>query len=251
METTNYFERPEISNSDLKLIKKSIHHYLYYKQNPTEPTPAMELGTAIHSYFLEPQKFENEYAITDILDKRTKEYKAFYKANKDKKIITSEFIELVNNINSNMPPTIKELMTDEHNEFECALIFDYSDIQCRAKLDIVNHKKRLIIDLKTCDSVENLTKRIFDFEYYRQSKFYQLAVKNALNLDYDFQFIFVETKPPFGTKLVEIDYDYSEIALTEIDDLLLKYKEYQFNPSAYKFPYSEKLETISKPYWIK
>ena len=46
----------------------------------------------------------------------------------------------------------------------------------------------------------------------------------------------------------EPNYDYAK---REINELLFTYEEYLLNPSAYKYPYSNKLEIISLPYWIK
>lgn len=251
MEQTNYFERSEISNSDLTQIKKSIQHYLKYKQNPKKPTPAMELGTAIHTYFLENGQFYKNYTIADFEDKRCKAYKDFAKENEDKQILMKSDYDIIKNIESNMPNNIKELINDSNNTFEYAIIFDYNNIECRAKLDIINHGKRLIIDLKTCDSALEIEKRIMNFEYYRQAKFYQIAMKQTTGYDYDFYFIFLETVEPFGTKLIKLDDSYLDYAKREINELLFTYEEYLLNPSAYKYPYSNKLEIISLPYWIK
>lgn len=251
MEQTNYFERPEISNSDLKEIKKSIQHYLKYKQNPKKPTPAMEFGTAVHTYFLENDLFRKNYMVSELVDKRTKEYKNFVKENPTCIILSQEDFDKILNIESNMPNNIKELINDTNNTFEQAIIFDYNNIECRAKLDIINHEKRLIIDLKTCNSAIDIHKTIMNFEYYRQSKFYQIAMKQTTGYDYDFYFIFLETEEPFGSRLIKLDDNYLDYAKREIDELLFTYEEYLLNPSAYKYPYSNKLEIISLPYWFK
>jgi len=52
---------PALNISRLKLLQKSPLHYHYETQHPSEPTPAMVLGTATHCAVLEPERFCRDY----------------------------------------------------------------------------------------------------------------------------------------------------------------------------------------------
>lgn len=62
---TDYYQRPEISNSDLtKFSEEGAASLREYKAKHlgSEPTPFMDLGTKVHSYILEPNQFKEQYA---------------------------------------------------------------------------------------------------------------------------------------------------------------------------------------------
>lgn len=79
-----YHAGPGISKSGLDLIARSPLHYwqryLNPDREPVEPTPAMALGTAIHTAILEPDTFADVYAIAPKVDRRTKDGKASWEA---------------------------------------------------------------------------------------------------------------------------------------------------------------------------
>ena len=57
----DYHAHPAISKSGLDLISRSPAHYRY--RAPKEPSRAMEIGTAIHTALLEPDRYAAEYVI--------------------------------------------------------------------------------------------------------------------------------------------------------------------------------------------
>ena len=50
-----YHSGEAISHSGIVQLLKSPEHYLQYKTGSVEPTPAMEFGSAFHSFILEPE----------------------------------------------------------------------------------------------------------------------------------------------------------------------------------------------------
>lgn len=63
MADEEYFAHPAVSNSDLKKLARSPAHFKEYKENPPDPSPAMEAGSALHCAILEPNEFMNRYAV--------------------------------------------------------------------------------------------------------------------------------------------------------------------------------------------
>ena len=71
-----YFAAPRASNSLLSELKKSPAHLQHALAHPSEPTPAMRLGTAFHVATLEPRNFDESWVRGSELSGRTKEGKA-------------------------------------------------------------------------------------------------------------------------------------------------------------------------------
>ncbi|MFA6120877.1 MAG: PD-(D/E)XK nuclease-like domain-containing protein [Sideroxydans sp.] len=61
----DYHAGEEISHSGIVKLLKSPEHYLQYKSGEDEPTPAMEFGSAFHSFILEPELFAAVYSVVD------------------------------------------------------------------------------------------------------------------------------------------------------------------------------------------
>lgn len=94
-----YHSGPGISKSHLdKIASASPKHYWHHYLNPDrerdEPTPALVLGSAVHSIILEPDLFTGEYVANPGIDRRSNagkaEYAAFIAENAGKTILTDD-----------------------------------------------------------------------------------------------------------------------------------------------------------------
>jgi hypothetical protein len=65
-----------VSGSVLEMFEKSAAHARWEMLHPSEPTKALDLGSAIHCSIFEPGRFGSEYAVAPKVDKRYKEGKA-------------------------------------------------------------------------------------------------------------------------------------------------------------------------------
>jgi len=61
MSAKDYFALPYFSRSAAQIVRFSGKQFEHSLKNPVEETPAMALGTAIHSMFLEPEDFSKTY----------------------------------------------------------------------------------------------------------------------------------------------------------------------------------------------
>jgi len=231
----DYYNHYAISNSDLGEIKKSIWHYLNKKDKLT--TEAMTFGKAFHSLILEPEKFNAEYGMLGNCDLRTKigkEYKKEFEGNnKDKTIISNESYNLILKMQNELVSSqlYREYLVSENCEVEKDIYFEYRGIDCRAKLDYINHDKKVIIDLKTIKECSDITQveRIIKYNYCRQAAFYKLAMK-SLGFDYKFMFVFVEKETPNFNLFVECSEETIAYGEYEYNSLITKYLEYIDNP---------------------
>jgi len=205
MDKIDYYDRKEVSNSDIQLLLTSPLHYL--KKQKRKTTPAMEFGTNFHSYFLEPEKFANQTIITD-LDLTTKDGKKV-KAEaleSGKRIIKQdEFNKIVEMRNSLIAHPLSFIFNG-NIEVETEIYFNWDGIDCRSKLDLINNDIETIVDLKTiadCSKAENSVK----YDYTTQGVFYEKAVYEETGKHYDFVFAFVEKESPFGVKFITVSND--------------------------------------------
>jgi len=74
MPSQEYFDLPYFSRSAAQMVRFSGKEFEHSLKNSVKETPAMALGTAIHSMFLEPEDFKNTYvkapSFLDYADKK-------------------------------------------------------------------------------------------------------------------------------------------------------------------------------------
>ena len=92
----NYYQDTDyVSNSMLNnLTGKSPEYFRFAMDNPQPSTPAMKFGSALHMNVLQPEEFNNNYAVAPKFDKRTKQgkidYAEFVKSNIKLAILSGE-----------------------------------------------------------------------------------------------------------------------------------------------------------------
>jgi hypothetical protein len=182
-----YRSREGISSSELKKIMKSPAHYKYYKENPTEDTPALLFGRAAHKYILETYDFYNEFAVAPNCDRRTKEGKEiwakFVAESEGKDVITQEQFEVIDAMRNVMlaTPFVSKLINGEH-EISYFWTDEDTGLKCKVRPDSINHKLKVIVDYKTCDNAEteHFMKQAIRLGYDLQASYYLDGVKASL-----------------------------------------------------------------------
>ena len=247
---SEYFSLKSISNSDLKLIEKSISHFL--NKNQHEDTSSMGFGRALHSYVLEEDKFHQTYIVApEGMDRRTKEGKSVYQTmiESGREIITApEWMEL-NQLRDNLRahPIAKNILKGA--ECEGAITGVIDNVEMRAKIDLLNNG--YVIDLKSCQdaSASEFARSVGKYNYYQQASIYlELCRQNDLQAT-GFLFIAVERGArQHGVACYSLDQPSIDIGIARAKKSLAKYKDYLVNPDKY-VGYSDKIETIGAPNW--
>ena len=80
-------KKNRLSYSALCAFKKSPNHLLKYWEGKTKVTDAMQFGSIIHKLLLEPESFNDDYAIFTGARRAGKDWQEFKAANEDKQII--------------------------------------------------------------------------------------------------------------------------------------------------------------------
>lgn len=147
-----YLQIDAVSASLLKTIRASSQKDAAC---PVAETDAMRLGTAIHTAFLEPRRYKEDYRIAPKIDRRTKagkqEHEAFLNASAGKIVITAEQASLVNNCVEALRENevSKVLFADGHPEVTLLWTDEQTGLPCKARADWVSKSHNIILDLKS------------------------------------------------------------------------------------------------------
>lgn len=213
LEDKAYRQADGISQSELKPMLISPAHYKQAKEEITEETDAMRLGTATHLAAFQLEHFHNEVVMSPKFDKRTKDGKAgwerFQHENAGKLCLSEDdyskcigMSEAVRSI-----PLFRTLT--QYGSPEVSIFADYDPVtKVKGRLDWFNDTANFVLDLKTLGKEANeynIKNAIKDRGYDFQAAYY-MQLLNAVYPDkvFRFIFVFVESSAPHGVRFVEI-----------------------------------------------
>ena len=237
MTNQEYHNRPEISNSDLLLIKKSPFYFKNkhkFKQN----TDAFTFGSALHTLVLEPEMFDKEYMVHDF-NKRKKEDKEKYQEilNNDIKIVNTKEYDILKKMSDKIlnDDICKQFLKNGKAEESYFSKLEDVDVKCRP--DYFNKKNKTIIDLKTTTdaSLNGFMLSASKFNYHIQASFY-IDLMNSLDYDIqNFLFIAIEKTEPFSVGLHQYDSVSLDRGREQYKQLLDIYKWCKKNNNFYEY----------------
>lgn len=255
MSNADYHASPAISKSGLDLIAKSPAHYIHAKQQPHEPTEAMIIGSAFHDAVLLPDTFNDNYAVSEKFDRRTKAGKEaaaqFDADNKGKLILNIDQVgdieRMIESINAHEKASI--LLTGGNPEVSIFWRDADTQIDCRCRPDFI-HSSGIMVDLKsTIDaSPEAFAKSCANFRYHVQDAFYSEGFYRETGVwPKGFVFIAVEKTAPYAVGVYELDAESRALGRELFTRDLLTY---QNSLSSQTWPaYSPDIETLRLPQW--
>ena len=201
------------SKSGLSLILRSPAHYRYARSNPSEPSSAQALGTLAHATILEPESVPKNFAITPQVDRRTKagkeEWAEYEKSSEGLIRVTEEQWELAQGMREAVLADPQAAILLGVGEPELTVIWEDENtgLGIKNRFDWWNPDHRIIIDLKTTRnaSEQKVSRDCGEYGYHLQNALYlEGARRNGLDPQ-GFLFIFVESSPPHGVALYELD----------------------------------------------
>lgn len=256
-----YHSGEGISKSGLDLIGRSpLHYWAKYldpQREPQEPTPAMLLGTAIHSAVLEPHSFANDYVVFPKIDRRTKEGKAYYDElvaqAAGRTIISADDYATCVSIQDNVRrhPAAQVLLNDGEPELSVYWRDEQTGVLCKCRPDWMNYKANTIIDVKSTDdaSPAGFQKSIVKWGYHVQAAWYLDGVKAATgHAPKAFIFAAFEKTRPYATAFYYADEDMIELGRQLYRERLDVFAACLKNNSWPGYP--QQLSPISLPGWV-
>jgi exodeoxyribonuclease VIII len=196
---------------------------------PPKDTAAFAMGHAVHCLALEPERFDERFAVAPKVDRRTTAGKvawAEYLADCEGKTVLDEqdhadAVACVQALNNH--PEFAAIMA-QPRRVEVEHHFDLFGHRFKARLDCIVDSMRLILDIKTTDdaSPHRWQWSAVDYGYHRQAFIYQganelsHANKEPVRESYRFIFAVVE-KPKPSTRGIP-----PTVALYELDDATMR-----------------------------
>lgn len=201
-----YHSHPEgVSSSGLKLVERSPAHYRY--QAARAPSRAMEIGTAIHTALLEPERFTTDYVLLkDVKDRRASEYKAATKVHGTERVLVASEADQVAGMQEAVlsnPAMSERLNAEGWRELSLFARDPETGVLIRVRYDLLT-VSGIAVDLKSCQDArpDEFSKSIFNYGYDLQAALYMDAFEWATGKPIGaFEFAAVEKEMPHGHKL--------------------------------------------------
>lgn len=209
MNNKEYHASPGISKSGLDLINKSPAHYRWARENPTEPTAAMRIGTLTHLAVLEPAEFAANCVVVPPIDRRTSAGKTawadFLAENPGKELMTSdEHTRIIGIRDAIQSHQMAKKLLNRISQVEVSTFWTDNEtgVACRCRPDAILDNE-VLIDLKTtADAGPGFVKSVRQFRYHVQAAFYAAGTGGMPMI-----FLAVEKDPPFAVGCYMLDAD--------------------------------------------
>lgn len=258
LDNEKYHGSAGVSKSGLCLVGKcpSKYKHRYIDGNQPERTPAMALGAALHTMVLEPQIFNDNYAVAPVINRRTKvgkaEWAAFQEANKNKDVLTQddfgEISRYTVSIMSN--PVARNILKEGvaeaslyHTDEETGKL-----VKCRPDWMV----EGIIADVKTAidASPEGFSKACFNLGYHIQAAMYKDIVQKVTGRTIEsFIFIVVEKKEPYEAVIYVADDDMMHKGFEDYRATLQKYSDCVDNGNWTGYAGKKHYQKIGLPPW--
>lgn len=243
-----YHASPGISKSGLDLIDNnpSMYRRRYIDHIDNEPTPAMILGSALHTFTLEPDLFDGEFVVAPKINKRTKagkqEWQEFTDENKDKRVLSVEDMEKIKGMeravrnhekaNKLLTGGIAESSIYYNEKFRTLIEGEVQEVEELVKVRPDYIKGRYVIDLKstTDASYSPFQRSLYNYRYYVQAGMYTSVVVRCGEIDISnpsFLFICVEKTEPYNVAIYNADETILMRGVEEYIRCLKLYSEYK------------------------
>jgi hypothetical protein len=255
-----YHQGEGISKSGLDLIAQSPLHYWAKYLDPNresqEPTPALLLGTAIHTSVLEPERFATGYRVAPKVDRRTKDGKAAWEgfqaecAANNATPISFDDYEICRRIADQVRshPTAQTLFAKGAAEQSAFWVDDETGVLCKCRPDWLT--SQMIVDLKSArDASPGAFQRAaWSYRYHVQAAWYLDGVAAATGKPRDaFIFAAFEKEPPFACAFYYADETMIEAGRQEYRRLLRVYADCL---NSGRWPgYPIELQALTLPAW--
>lgn len=239
-----------LSKSSLDQIHKSPAHFQAYINNEKkEPTSSMIFGSLVHSVVFG----QNDYAISPICDRRTKEGKAIYEqflAESEGKelIVTQEQYDQALAIAQAVAkhPKAAALLTE--GIAETPVFGELNGVLAKCKPDFKNTKFNVLVDLKTTTdaSPAEFSKSVYNYRYHVQAAMYMDITKATR-----FFFIAVEKEAPFNCEVYELDDESIAIGRAEYLADIETFKTCLKTENWHGYTKEPAIHVIGLPAWAK
>lgn len=223
-----------INFSALKSMKKSAKQFRYDMDHGRPDSTGKQLGRATHVGVLEPEKWNDSFAIYEGKTRKGKDWDKFEQENSHKEILkrneAEHCLRIAREVRAN--PVAAHYLSKGRPEYTLQWIHDDTGLSCKARLDFLSEVdgKLTIVDLKGCRNVQAESFRIEAGKngYHRQFAYYQQGVaKNFDGIVPECVIIAVEFNAPFDVAVFRLEEEALVAGAFDNDEFLQKVKACQ------------------------
>jgi hypothetical protein len=243
-----------LGSTDIKRLLRSPAHFRAGRDEPSLPTDAMLLGTAIHLAVLEPDAFAAQAVASPKFDRRTKDGKAaaaaFEAEHAGRMLLDPEDWDTVRRVADavHAHAGARTLLTGGSPEVSLRWDDAGTGAPCKARIDWLRADNG-IVDLKTTQdaSPAGFARQIANFSMHHQAGHYQSGASVVLGHVPYFAFLAAEKEPPYAVGVYVLDADTISAAFERVAQAYARYMECV---QAGEWPaYSQFIEPITLPKW--
>ena len=180
MSFAEYLASPAMSNSGLKLHRKSAAHWMAGRDPAEKPSDSLRRGTLLHTMALEIEHLGARYIVKpEGMNFATKEGKAWRDAvPSGVEIVNADEYRAATRQSTNLRalPEVGALLSNGHAEVSFFWIDDATGIPCKGRADWVYRSPAgvVLLDLKTCEdaSPEGFSRACARYGYHMQAAWY-------------------------------------------------------------------------------
>ena len=214
MTEQEYNKAPGIRRSLLWEIRRSPAHLKWRMDNPTEATPALIFGQALHAAVLTPEDYGRQFAVMPNVDRRTKAGREAWEAAaaeaQGRTQIAFDWAEqiagMVQAVRGNQMAA--RLLDGPHEtSYFWADTLTGEACKCRTDAETDIGDMHLIVDVKTCQdaSTDAFMRDALHYGYDVQAAMYTDGYKAVTGREATFVFIAIEKNPPYAVNILQAD----------------------------------------------
>lgn len=259
-----YWSWPRMHHSDLVVFGRSAAHARQAMEHPDAPTPAMEIGSAVHAAVLEPARFAAEYVCGPLIDGRPPDRRttigkqAWLRAEQEaggRELLGAAAWADCTGMRDAVwshPYASRILSARGVNEVGMAWTDVERGVKLKGRLDrftVLPDGWPAIVDLKTAvdGSKAAFERAIADHKYHQQGALYVDGAYLLQPVHRRYVFIVVEKAPPYVVAVYELGDDSLDQGRFEVArnlDTLVRCRK------TGKWPgYNDDLDLVELPHW--
>lgn len=250
MSNAEYHRHHAISKSGLDQIAKSPAHYWLYKNAPRETSPAMEFGSAFHTYLLEPEVFEKDFMVVEASTKTTKIYTSAVEANPTKTVILAKDLVVLEGMRQSFRnhPLTKKVLENALVERSIFWKDSITGVECRCRPDVI-FGDDILIDLKSTNDALDYSRDAFKYRSHVQAAMYMAGYFAETGIRAkEFLFITVEKSAPYGIVTYRASDAFIKAGMDAMNRDLATYARCLETD---QWPgYTEEILDLSLPAWV-
>lgn len=144
--------------SGLKVLEESPKHYRHHKEHGRPDTVGLAKGRAVHTLVLEPERFDEDYAVFHGPARRGSYWEAFKSALEGRTILKIDELtqaqEMAHAVRTD-PVAGKYFEGAGENEVVLIWTDPTTGIRCKARLDRISYVHNALVDLKGATNVSS------------------------------------------------------------------------------------------------